>query len=152
MSSFGMVQFCWDGSISIIIFYLVRKQSKENNQKMNVDHDSGCIQSESGCGVNSDGWCFFLDPDSEGNTWCIMCGNAGGANKPAAKPTEPIEQYPCASGNFCQMKGVPLGFHKCKACKQPMHGTLCAGLDHEDGHMWCLICRKPAGLIDPIKS
>ena len=69
-----------------------------NMPNMNVDHDSGCIQSESGCGVNSDGWCFFLDKDSDGNTWCIMCGNAGGANvKPAGKPTveeelEPAEQ------------------------------------------------------------
>ena len=80
-----------------------------------------------------------------------MCGNAGGANvEPAAiditieeehETASKKEQYPpCASGNFCQMKGVPLGFHKCKACKQPMHGTLYAGLDNEDGNMWCLLC------------
>ena len=55
--------------------------------KTNVNHDSGCIQSESGCETKCVDWCFFRQPDSEGNTWCIMCGNAGGANV----ITEPID-------------------------------------------------------------
>ena len=77
--------FHWDGSISIIIFFLVQKQSKAkktiNMPNMNVNHDSGCIQSVSGYDVtNCKGWCFFRCPDSEGKTWCIMCGKAGATN------------------------------------------------------------------------
>ena len=55
---------------------------------MNTDHNSGCIQSEFGCNeTKCNDWCFFRQPDSDGNTWCIMCGNAGGANT----ITEPID-------------------------------------------------------------
>ena len=46
-----------------------------------IDPHQGAIQSPSGCvGTNCEGWCFFQCPDSEGNTWCILCGNPGAAN------------------------------------------------------------------------
>ena len=52
----------------------------------------------------------------------------------------------CASGNLCNMKQIQLNsFHKCQGCRKPMHGTLCAGKDNEDGNMWCLKCHPIEG-------
>ena len=62
-----------------------------NKTELMVDPDSEAIQNLSGCGckeTNCEGWCFFQCPDSEVNTWCILCGKAGASNI----DTEPIDR------------------------------------------------------------
>ena len=74
------------------------------------------------------------------------------STKPAAQASEGRHKKArfktCAAGDPCKTKGAPLtSFHRCLKCKKKMHGTLCAGLDNEEGAMGCLKC-FPTKLVE----